>query len=131
MYGTHFEQTMHYQAACLQKNDTVQQQEQSSNNQLNAAAKETVRRRQRKQLAVAAVEAAWCSGLRWGVEAAASRMPSLTPAFCVVLVHRLHVCFMWHRMQHSRVLPSYPNVPSGHHVHSDCHLLGNRVLDGA
>jgi hypothetical protein len=43
MYGTHFEQAMHYQAACLQKNDTVQQQEQSSNNQLNAAAKETVR----------------------------------------------------------------------------------------
>jgi hypothetical protein len=60
---------------------------------------------------VAAVEAAWCSGLRWGVEAAASRMPSLTPAFCVVLVHRLHVCYMWHRMQYSRVLPS--RIPAG------------------
>ena len=111
MYGTHFEQAMHYQVACLWKNDTVQQQEQSSNNQLNATAKETVQRRWRRQRAVAAVVAAWCSGLRWGVEAAASRMPSLTPAFCVVLVHRLHVCYMWHRMQYSRVLPS--RIPAG------------------
>ncbi len=27
--------------------------------------------------------------------------------------------------------PSYPNVPPGHHVHSNCHLLGNHILNGA
>ena len=47
--------------------------------------------------AVAAVAAAWCSGLRQGAVAAASRMPSLTPAFCVVLVRKLTVCYTWHR----------------------------------
>jgi hypothetical protein len=42
--------------------------------------------------AVAAVAAAWCSGLQRGAEAAASRMPSPAPAFCVVLVRKLNVC---------------------------------------
>ena len=41
------------------------------------------------------------SGLRWCKVAAAadSRMPSLTPAFCVVLVCKLNVCHTWQRMQ--------------------------------
>ena len=56
--------------------------------------------------AVAAVAAARCSGLQQSAEAAASRMPSLTPAFSVVLVHKLNVCYTCHRMQYSRILPS-------------------------
>jgi hypothetical protein len=50
--------------------------------------------------ALAAVAAARYSGLGWNVVAAASRMPLLTPVFCVDLVHKLNVCYTWHRMQY-------------------------------
>ena len=45
-----------------------------------------------------AVPAAWqCSGLRRGTVAAGSRMPSLKPDFCVVLVCKPNLCYTWHR----------------------------------
>jgi len=55
--------------------------------------------------AVAAVGAALCSGLEQSAEAAARRMPSLTPACCVVLVHKLNVCFTWQILPLNDLIP--------------------------
>jgi hypothetical protein len=55
--------------------------------------------------AVAAVGAARCSGLEQSAEAAARRMPSLTPACCVVLVHKLNVCFTWQILPLNDLIP--------------------------
>ena len=50
--------------------------------------------------AVATVAATRHSGLGQDAVAAARRMPSLTPAFCVNFTLKLNVCYSWHRMQY-------------------------------